>query len=68
MKNCNEAPKELKELFVELVKIELSSYKLVSLSMLENTVKHFSSYHGFNEFPIEYWHCVCSLNGIKYSL
>jgi len=58
----------LKSLFVEVVKIELSSYKRVSENMLKNTIQFYAEMMPFNTISIEEWYCICSANNIKYDL
>jgi hypothetical protein len=60
--------KNLTALFVELVKIELSSCKRNSKNMVANTIQHFAEMKPFNQISIEQWHCICSANGVKYDL
>jgi hypothetical protein len=59
---------QLQTLFVELLNAELSSYKRVSLNMLNNTILFITEKHGFNQYPIEYWYTLASAKGFKYSL
>jgi hypothetical protein len=59
---------DLKKLFVELVKAELSNYKKISENMVSNTIQFFSEMYPFNKVSIEEWYCICSANGIKYSI
>ena len=70
MKTANKfnASQTLQNLFVELVKIELSNYKRVTLNMVANTIKFYSEMAGFNKYASEYWQTVCSANGVKYSI
>jgi hypothetical protein len=58
----------LKTLFVEVVKIELSSYTKLSKNMVANTIQHFAEMTPFNKISIEQWHCICSANGVKYDI
>jgi hypothetical protein len=58
----------LKALFIELVKIELSNYERVSTNMIANTIQHFAEMSPFNKISIEQWHCICSVNGIKFNI
>jgi hypothetical protein len=58
----------LENLFVELVKIELSNYKSLSKNMVSNTIKHFAGFAPFSTVSIEQWHCVCSASGVKYDI
>jgi hypothetical protein len=58
----------LKLLFVEVVKIELSNDKRVSENMVKNTIQHFAEMVPFNTISIEQWYCICSANGIKYDI
>ena len=59
--------KNLKALFVELVKIELSNYKKLNENMVANTIQHFANMLPFNGVSLEQWYCICSNNGIKYN-
>lgn len=58
----------LKKLFVEVVKIELSNYERISKNMVASTIKYFAEMTPFNMLPIEQWHCICSAAGVKYDL
>lgn len=58
----------LKQLFVELVKIELSNYGKVSMNMVANTIQFYANMKPFNTISIEQWHCICSANNIKFDL
>ena len=58
----------LKTLFVEVVKIELSNYKKLSKNMVANTIQHFAEMKPFNKISIEQWYCICSANGVKYDI
>ena len=58
----------LEQLFIELVKIETSSFIRLTKSMLCNTVKYFADMDGFNTKPLIYWHCVASSAGIRYNV
>jgi hypothetical protein len=60
--------KNLKALFVELVKIELSKYEKLSKIIVANTIQYYAEMTPFNEISIEQWHCICSSNGIKYDI
>ena len=66
--NTMTASKNLIELFVELINIELSKYNKVSMYMLANTIQHYANMSGFNQYRLEYWHTVASANGIKAKL
>lgn len=59
---------DLKKLFVELVKIELSNCTRNSKNMVANTIQHFAEMTPFNKISIEQWHCICSSNGVKYDI
>ena len=58
----------LKALFVEVVKAELSKTAYVSKTILEQVIYHYSQYTPFNKISIEQWYCICSINGIKYDI
>jgi hypothetical protein len=58
----------LKTLFVEVVKIELSIYTKLSKNMVANTIQHFAEIRPFNKISIEQWHCICSATGVKYDI
>jgi hypothetical protein len=60
--------KELQALFIELLTAELSSFKRVSLNMLNNTILFITDKAGFNQYPIEYWYTLASANGFKYNI
>ena len=70
MKNSTrfQANEKIQSLFAEVVKAELGTYGKVSFHILSNTIKHFAEMPGFNQFALEYWHTVCSVHGIKYSI
>jgi hypothetical protein len=63
----NQASTQLQQLFVELVKIELSNYKNVTSNMLSNTIQFYANMNSFSMFKIEFWHCVASANNIKFN-
>jgi hypothetical protein len=56
----------LKALFVEVVKIELSNYTRLSKNMVANTIQHFAEITPFNKISLAEWHSICSANGVKY--
>lgn len=56
---------EAQNLFVELVQIELSNYKKISLNMISNTIKHFASLIPFNNVSENYLITLCHNSGIK---
>ena len=58
----------LKTLFVEVVKIELSNYKKLSKNIVANTIQHFAEMKPFDKISIEQWYCICSANGVKYDI
>ena len=58
----------LSSLFVELVKIQLKLYPKVSKNILANTILHYAQMTPFNLTPIEKWHSICAINGIKYDI
>ncbi len=64
----NTATTQLQSLFVELVKIELANYSKLSLNMVKNTIQHFAEMQPFNTISIEFWHTLCSANGVKFSI
>lgn len=59
---------KVKSLFVELVKIELSRYKIKNINMLANTIQYFAEMTPFSCISIEEWYCICSANGVKYDI
>jgi len=69
MTNTNkfQASKNLQNLFVELVKIELSKYEKTTLNMVANIIKFYAEMDGFNQCNIVYWHCVCGAHNVKYN-
>jgi hypothetical protein len=58
----------LESLFVEVVKSSLSQNAKNNANMVANTVKHFAELTPFNTISIEQWYCVCSANGVKFSI
>ena len=56
---------EAQNLFVELVKINLKSYKKVSLNMISNTIKFYSNMIPFNNVSENYLITLCHNKGIK---
>lgn len=56
---------EAQNLFVELVTINLSSYKKVSFNMIENTIKFYSSLFPFSNVSENYLITLCYNKGIK---
>lgn len=56
---------ELQNLFIELVNINLISFKKVSLNMLSNTIKFYSELTPFNTVSKNYLITLCYNNGIK---
>jgi len=68
MKNEQNITENVKSLFTEVVKAELSTYKLVSKNIVANTINHFASMTPFNILPIEQWYCICHNKGIKYTI
>ena len=65
MKNTTET---LKSLFVEVVKASLSQNVKNSANMVANTIQHFAQMKPFNTISIEQWYCICSANGVKFSI
>jgi hypothetical protein len=59
------ATKPLKNLFVELVKIELSNYSKLSKNIVSNTIQHFAELIPFNTISKEEWEQICFNDGIK---
>ena len=57
--------KETQNLFMELVKIELSSYKKNSLNMISNTIKFYAQLVPFNVVSLNYLITLCNNNEIK---
>lgn len=57
--------KEAQNLFVELVNINLSSYKKVSLNMIANTIKFYSELLPFKNVSENYLITLCHNKGIK---
>jgi hypothetical protein len=60
-----ELSKEAQNLFVELVNINLSSYKKVSLNMIANTIKFYSELLPFKNVSENYLTTLCHNKGIK---
>lgn len=58
----------LKSLFVEVVKASLSKNSKNTKNIVANTIQHFADYAPFNTISIEQWYCICSTNGIKFSI
>jgi hypothetical protein len=58
----------LKSLFVEVVKASLSQNAKNSANIVANTIKHFAQLKGFNTISLEQWYCICSSNGVKFSI
>jgi hypothetical protein len=56
---------EAQNLFVELVKIELSNYKKNSLNMISNTIQFYSNLIPFNNVSFNYLVTLCHNKGIK---
>jgi hypothetical protein len=56
---------EAQNLFVELVTINLNSYKKVSLNMIANTIKFYSNMIPFNNVSENYLITLCHNKGIK---
>ena len=56
---------ETQNLFVELVTINLKSYKKVSLNMISNTIKFYSNMIPFNNVSENYLITLCHNKGIK---
>lgn len=58
----------LQSLFVEVVKASLSQNAKNSVNTVSNTIKYFAQLKPFNTISLEQWHCVCSTNGVKFSI
>ena len=56
---------EAQNLFVELVNINLSSFKKVNFNMLSNTIKFYSELIPFNTVSENYLTTLCHNKGIK---
>jgi hypothetical protein len=56
---------EAQNLFVELVNINLSSYKKVSLNMIGNTIEFYSQLIPFNSVSKNYLITLCHNKGVK---
>lgn len=57
----------LEQLFIELVKIDTSSFVRLTMTMLAQSVQYFAEMEGFNTKPLFYWHCVVSSAGIEFN-
>ena len=55
---------KLKNLFIELVKIELSNYELISDNIRFNTIKFYAEMIPFNNIPLSEWILICNENQI----
>ncbi len=58
----------IKSLFVEVVKASLSQNAKNNLNMVANTIKHFAELTPFNTISLAQWHCICSSNGVTFSI
>lgn len=58
----------VKSLFVEVVKASLSENAKNTSSMVDNTIKHFAQLTPFNTISLHQWYCICSANGVKFSI
>ena len=58
----------LKSLFVEVVKASLSKNARNNDNMVGNTIKHFAELKPFNTISIAQWYCICSSNGVTFSI
>ena len=56
---------EVQNLFVELVTIELSSFKNVTMNMLSNTIKFYAELKPFNTVSLNYLSTLCHNKGLK---
>lgn len=56
---------EAQNLFIELVNINLSSFKKVNFNMLSNTIKFYSELIPFNTVSENYLITLCNNKGIK---
>ena len=56
---------EAQNLFIELVTINLSDYKKLSLNMISNTIKFYSNMIPFNNVSENYLITLCYNKGIK---
>jgi hypothetical protein len=57
--------KEAQNLFIKLVRIQLSGYKKTSLNMVLGTIEFYSKYIPFNKVSVNYLVTLCHNNGIK---
>jgi|LakMenEpi03Aug12_release.lakeMendotaPanAssembly.Ray.scaffolds.fasta_scaffold5209673_1 hypothetical protein len=56
---------EAQNLFIELVKINLTSFEKVNFNMLSNTIKFYSELIPFNTVSENYLITLCHNKGIK---
>lgn len=68
MKNNTQNIENLKSLFVEVVNASLSQNANNTLNMVANTIQHFAQLKPFNTISLHQWHCICSANGVKFSI
>ena len=60
--------KNLKALFVEVVKASLSQNVRNNANMVGNTIQHFAELKPFNTISLEQWYSICSANGVTFSI
>jgi hypothetical protein len=63
--NTQTLSKEAQNLFIELVGIQLSSYKRTSLNMVLGTIQFYSQLAPFNTVSVNYLVTLCHNKGIK---